>query len=149
DVGENVIIEFVDSCQCGDYHITLDPEEKNALGHTPGGNQRPDALQQDRQNSKQFDRLAQPVALQKNPRLKWGDRPDVRSKISYNLLPFDMRIDFIRAALDKVLVPVTIQVENRNITFESKDGVAHGIVKIDGHVYNITGQVVQAFEDPV
>ena len=149
DVGENVLIEFVDSCQCGDYHITIDPEEKNALKHTPGGNPQPNALVQDRQNSKQFDRLAMLVALYRNPKLKWGDRPDVHSIIRDNLLPFDMRIDFIKAALDKVLVPVTIQVQNRDISFESKDGVAHGTVHVDGRVYNMTGEVVQAFEDTV
>ena len=36
-VGDNIDIEFVDSCQCGDYHMTLDRSEKDALKHTPGG----------------------------------------------------------------------------------------------------------------
>ncbi len=149
DVGEDVIIEFVDSCQCGDYHITLDPEEKNALKHTPGGNQQPDAHQRERQSSREFEKLRQVVELQRNPNLKWGDRPNVSTIVRYNLIPFDMRVDFIKAALDKVLVPVTIQVQNRDVTFESKEGVAHGVINIDGRVYNMTGQVVQPFEDTV
>ena len=35
-VGDNVDIEFVDSCMCGDYHATIDRSEKDALKHTPG-----------------------------------------------------------------------------------------------------------------
>jgi GWxTD domain-containing protein len=149
NIGENVMIEFLDSCQCGEYRMTVDREAKKAFNHTPLGNELPDALQQERQRSKEFDDLEVNAKLQQNPSVKWGDRPDVRSIIRYNLLPFDMRVDFIKASLDKVLVPVTIQVENRDITFEDEKGVAHGIVNIAGHVYNMTGEVVQAFEDAV
>src|SRR5271157_3193986 len=35
-IGENIDIEFVDSCGCGDYHFTIDPNEKDALRNTPG-----------------------------------------------------------------------------------------------------------------
>src|SRR6202047_1184748 len=35
-VGENIDIEFVDTCQCGDYHFTIDRSEKDALLHVPG-----------------------------------------------------------------------------------------------------------------
>ena len=35
-IGENVDIEFVDTCQCGDYHFTIDRSEKDALLHVPG-----------------------------------------------------------------------------------------------------------------
>ena len=36
-IGNEVIIEFVDTCMCNDYHISTDPNEKDALLHTPGG----------------------------------------------------------------------------------------------------------------
>ena len=36
-IGQEVIIEFVDTCMCGDYHMTLDRSEKDALLHTPNG----------------------------------------------------------------------------------------------------------------
>ena len=35
-IGQEVIIEFVDSCMCGDYHMTLDRSEKDALLNVPG-----------------------------------------------------------------------------------------------------------------
>src|SRR3974390_2261524 len=34
-IGSNIIIEFVDTCMCGDYHMTLDRSEKDALLYTP------------------------------------------------------------------------------------------------------------------
>ena len=38
-VGENIDLEFVDTCQCGDYHYTFDRSEKDALLHVPGAGQ--------------------------------------------------------------------------------------------------------------
>src|SRR6266550_1841434 len=34
-VGQEVEIEFVDTCMCGDYHMTMDRSEKDALLYTP------------------------------------------------------------------------------------------------------------------
>ncbi len=44
-VGQEVIIEFVDNCMCGDFHMTLDRGEKDALLHTP--ERRSDAVRAD------------------------------------------------------------------------------------------------------
>ena len=35
-IGDNLDIEFVDTCMCGDYHMTIDRSEKDALKHVPG-----------------------------------------------------------------------------------------------------------------
>src|SRR6202795_1995355 len=35
-IGENIEIEFVDSSGSGEYHISMDPCEKDALAHVPG-----------------------------------------------------------------------------------------------------------------
>jgi GWxTD domain-containing protein len=35
-IGDNIDLEFVDSCQCGDFHFTIDRSEKDALLHVPG-----------------------------------------------------------------------------------------------------------------
>ncbi len=34
-IGQEIIIEFVDTCMCGDYHMTIDRSEKDALKYTP------------------------------------------------------------------------------------------------------------------
>jgi hypothetical protein len=35
-IGDNIDIEFVDTCMCGDYHMTIDRSEKDALKTCPG-----------------------------------------------------------------------------------------------------------------
>ena len=35
-IGDNVDLAFVDTCQCGDYHYTIDPSEKEARAALPG-----------------------------------------------------------------------------------------------------------------
>ena len=171
-IGQEVIIEFVDTCMCGDYHMTMDRSEKDALLYTPnagltlyeqmgmaskadrftgGGLERLGAGPFNTNNqAKQFDRLEQFYKLQKPPAVKFKDLEEVVShKISVNLMPFDVRTDFVRVTGDTVLVPITIQVKNRDITFVNKDGVQRGTVNIFGRVTTLTGKIVQTFEDTV
>ncbi len=171
-VGQEVIIEFVDSCMCGDYHMTLDRSEKDALLNVPGAGltlseQMGTSTKADRfsggglerlgrgpftnsQQSKQFDRLEQFAKLQAPPPVKFKDLEDVvKHKTNYNLMPFDVRADFVRVTGDTVLVPVTIQVKNRDVTFVNKDGVQRGTVNIFGRVTTIGGRTAQTFEDTV
>jgi hypothetical protein len=48
-----------------------------------------------------------------------------------------------------VLVPITVQIKNRDITFVTKDGVSKGYVNILGKVTTIMHKTVQTFEDTV
>src|SRR5207244_11636180 len=73
----------------------------------------------------------------------------VSHKISGNLMPFDVRADSVKVTGDTVLVPVTLQVKNRDITFQNKDGVQRGTVNIFGRVTTLSGRVAQTFEDTV
>ena len=170
-VGQEVIIEFVDTCMCGDYHMTMDRSEKDALLMTPGGGltqyeQMGMARKSDRfngglerlgtgpfsndQQTKHFDRLEQWTKLNKPPTVKFKDLEEIVShKISVNLMPFDVRADFVRVTGDTVLVPVTIQVKNRDVTFVNKDGVQRGTINIFGRVTTLTGRIAQTFEDTV
>src|SRR5256712_4119467 len=171
-VGQEVIIEFVDTCMCGDYHMTMDRSEKDALLMTPNG-----GLTQYEQmgmsskaerfsgagierlgrgpfsndlQTKQFDRLEQWAKLNKPPTVKFKDLEEIVShKISVNLMPFDVRADFVRVTGDTVLVPVTIQAKNRDVTFVNKDGVQRGTINIFGRVTTLTGRIAQTFEDTV
>jgi GWxTD domain-containing protein len=170
-IGQEVIIEFVDTCMCGDYHMTLDRSEKDALLYTPnagltmyeemgmttkaqrfnGGLEKLGAgpFNNDQQ-TKQFDRLERYALLNKPPAVKFKDLEEVvTSKISYNLMPFDVRADFVKVTSDTVLTPVTIQLKNRDITFANKDGIQRGVVNIFGRVTTLSGRVTQTFEDTV
>jgi len=171
-IGQEVMIEFVDTCMCGDYHMTMDRSEKDALKYTPnagltlyeqmgmsskasrftnGGIEQLGASPfNNDQQTKQFDRLEQFAKLQAAPAIKFKDLEEVvRHKITVNLMPFDVRADFVKVTSDTVLVPVTIQIKNRDVTFQNKDGVERGTVNIFGRVTTLTGKIVQTFEDTV
>jgi GWxTD domain-containing protein len=169
-IGQEVIIEFVDTCMCGDYHMTMDRSEKDALLETPnagltlyeqmgmsskasrftgGGLERLGAgPNSSSQQTKQFDRLEQFAKLQAPPPVKFKDLEEiVNTKLITNLMPFDVRSDFVKVTGDTVLVPITIQMKYRDITFSNKDGVQRGTVNIFGRVTTLTGKIVQTFED--
>jgi hypothetical protein len=98
----------------------------------------------------QFERLQQYVALQRPPQIKFKDLETVvNTKISYNLMPFDYRTDFIKITEDTVLTPITIQLQNKDMTFQNKEGVQRAAVNIYGRISTITGRVAQVFEDVV
>ena len=65
------------------------------------------------------------------------------------IFPFDVRTDFVKVTASTVLVPITVQIKNRDITFVTKDGVAKGVVNILGKVTTLTHKTVQTFEDTV
>jgi GWxTD domain-containing protein len=170
-IGQEVIIEFVDDCQCGAYEMTMDRSKKDALLMTPnagltlyeqmgmsnkaqrfnGGLERlgqgPDSASQ---QTKQFERLEQFAKLQAAPKIKFTDlAEEVNSKMILNPMPFDVRADFVKVTSDTVLVPVTIQMRNRDITFVNKDGIQRGTVNIYARLSTLTGKIVQTFEDTV
>jgi len=171
-IGQEVIIEFVDNCMCGEYHMTMDRSEKDALLMTPNAgltmweqmgmsnkSQRfngnglerlglgPDSagLQ-----AKQFDRLEQFAKLQQAPKVKFTDLEEaVNSKVILNPMPFDVHVDFVKVTTDTALVPITIQMKNRDITFVNKEGVQRGTANIFARLTTLTGKIVQTFEDTV
>src|SRR5205823_13061697 len=96
-----------------------------------------------RNQGEQFDRLSQYAALQRPPAVKFKDLEEVvSSHIRYNLMPFDVRADFVKVTADTVLVPITIQIKNRDITFEKQDDVQRGLVNIFGRVTTLTNRIV-------
>ena len=83
-------------------------------------------------------------------RVKFKDLEEVVShKIRYNLLPFDVGVDFVKLTSDTVLMPVTIQVPARSLTWVNKDGLQRATVNIFGRLSTLSGKVVQTFEDTV
>lgn len=172
-VGESVDVEFVDTCMCGDYHMTMNRAEKDALLHVPGGGptlaeSMGQAKRSDRfnggleqlgkgamsgsQGAKEFDRMQQYAKLEAAPLIKFKDLDKFITShkvLTGPFFPFDVRTDFVRVTDDTVLVPITLQIRNRDITYTTKDGVSRGVVNILGRVSTITGRIAQTFEDTV
>jgi hypothetical protein len=65
------------------------------------------------------------------------------------VFPFDVRTDFVKVTEGMDMVPITLQIRNRDITFVTKEGVSKGLVNILVRVTTITGKTVQTFEDTV
>jgi GWxTD domain-containing protein len=172
-IGDNIDIEFVDTCQCGDYHFTIDRSEKDALLRVPGagltqweemgmakkadrfkggGEALGTGPQSSNQNTKEFDRIEMAAKLFAPPPIKFTDLEGFISEhtlLTGPPLPFDVRTDFVRVTDSTVLVPVTVQLRNRDLTFVTKDGVSTATVNILGKVTTLTHKTVQSFEDTV
>src|SRR3974390_2108005 len=171
-VGSNVKIEFVDTTMSGEFRMTMDPSEKDALTYVPGAGltlneQMGLSSKTDRftrtdgthlgtgpgplpESMNEFTRLQQFAALQKPPEVKFKDlQAVVSSNIRYNNLPFQARADYIRITDSTILTTVTIEFQRRALQFKQKDNVSTATVNIFGRITSITGKVVNTFEDPV
>jgi GWxTD domain-containing protein len=173
-IGDNIDLEFVDTCQCGDYHYTIDRSEKDALKNVPnagltqseenGQSKKSDRfsaggleqlgtgpLSAQNQN-KQFDRLDLSAKIMAPPPIKFQDLEQFMATSKVLTGPpflFDVRTDYVKVTNDTIFVPVTVQIKNSDITFETKDGVSIGKVEIQGRVSTMTHKVVQTFGDPL
>jgi len=172
-IGDNIDLEFVDTCQCGDYHFTIDRSEKDALLHVPGAGatqweEMGQAKKTDRfkggmeslglgplasgQQGKEFDRIELAAKIMAPPPIKFTDLDNFISEhkiMSGPVFPFDVRTDYVKVTDSTVLVPVTLQLKNRDITFVTKDGVSKGVVNILIKVTTLTHKTVQSQEDTV
>src|SRR5438876_2390936 len=171
-IGENIILEFVDPSGSGEYHMTMDPSEKDALLHVPGaglslmesmgmaskadrftrsdGTNLPTTMGGQPASMNEFNRLEQFAKVQQAPAVKFKDLEAlVTSRIVRDQVHFAWRTDFLKVTNDTVLVPVTVQVPNSQLSFQSKDGVHSATLNVFGRVSTLTGRVVQTFEEAV
>lgn len=171
-IQENVILEFVDPSSSGEYHLTMDPSEKDALLHVPGaglsllesmgmasktdrftrsdGTNLPTALGGTPASLDEFNRLELYAKVQRPPEVKYKDlEAIVTSHMVRDALKFQYRTDFMKVTSDTVLVPVSVQIPNNQLSFKSKEGVHSAELNIFGRVSTLTDKVVQTFEDPV
>ncbi len=171
-VGTNVIIEFVDTTMSGEYKISLDPEEKDALLYVPGAGltmaeqmgtadktqrfQRTDGThlgtggQPLPESMNEFTRLEQYANLMKPPSIKFKDLDSiVKSNIRYNTLPMQVRVDFIRVTDATVYANISVQFKNNDLSFTTKDKMSQATVNIYGRITTLTRRSVNWFEDTV
>lgn len=170
-VGSDIILEFVDVSGSGEYRLTMDPSEKDALTMIPGaglslmeemglsskvdrftrsdGTRLPKS-QFEPARMQAFERLALHAAVQKPPPVKFKDlEAVVETRISFNLLPFDVRVDFLRVTEDTILVPITISVHKRDLTFKLEEGIHRATVNVFARIHTLSGRPVQTFEDVI
>src|SRR6266853_4160333 len=171
-IGNDVNIEFVDPTMSGEYRMTMDPSEKDALLMVPGagltlmesmgmasktdrftrsdGTHMGTSLGGTPASLNEFTRLELYAKVQRPPEVKYKDLEAlVTSRMVRDQVKFNYRTDFLKVTNDTVLVPVTVQVTNNQLQFKNKDGVYTAQLNIFGRVSTLTNRVVQTFEDSV
>ena len=171
-IGNDINLEFVDRSGSNEYRLTLDPSEKDALLMIPGAGltelesmgmasktdrfSNPDGTNLGRSAGgnaarySMFERLETFVKVQRPPAVKFKDLEEVVNfRLIRNQIHFDYRFDYLRITGDTVLVPITLQIPNKEMTFKAAEGVHSGVLNIFGRITTITGRIVQTFEDVV
>jgi hypothetical protein len=133
--GDDLFFRFVDYCKCGDYRNTSD---KRALFPRPLGEQpAPPGL-------------TVTVKAVSSLQVRFKDLEEIAThKIWLNQVPFQIQTNFLKLTDYAVLVPITIQIQNHDITFTSSEGVERATLQILGRVVTLSGRVVDIFEDTV
>ena len=171
-IGNDVNIEFVDPTMTGEYRMTMDPSEKDALLYVPNAGltlseqmglstktarfQRTDGthlgtpLGGTPASMNEFSRLEQFAKLQKAPPVKFKDLEAlVNTRITFNVLPMLVRVDYVRVTESSVLANVTVQFENKDLQFQAKEGVQRSVINLFGRVTTMTRRPVTTFEKPL
>jgi GWxTD domain-containing protein len=168
-IKENVEIEFVDNTGSGEFHITSDPGEKDALAKVPGaglstlealglstkarrftntnGTTLPAAL--GGSGIDEFENIDTYFKVQRPPEHFNDLSAMVTARIIRNQIHMDYRFDFLRVTRESVLVPITLQVANRDLNFKSKDGLESAVLNLYGRITTLSGRVVQTFEEVI
>ena len=167
-IGNDINIEFVDPTMSGEYHMTMDPSEKDALMYVPNAGltmmeqlgmsnktarfNRTDGTHMGVPESQlpasmqEFERLERFAKLQKPPAVKFKDlEAAVSTHITFNILPIKVQADYIKVTNSSVLTNITMQVENKDLQFQLKDSVQRAALNIYARITTMSRRVVNVF----
>jgi GWxTD domain-containing protein len=169
-VGSGIEIEFVDPTGSGEYRIARSPNEKDALLMVPGGgltlseqlglSDKGDRIagiggagnnSYQREQDSPFARMQLITDLSRAPQVKFNDLASAVNTgvIEENPLNFDFRVDFFRQSDDRVITALTIQTDNKELTFTDSGGLQQARINIFGRITSVAGRRAGVFEDPV
>jgi GWxTD domain-containing protein len=169
-MGNNIILEFVDTTMSGEYRLTMDPSEKDALMYVPNAGltdlesqgitsktdrfTRTDGThlgigsQPLPESMNEFNRLEQYAKIFRPPAIKYLDlEAAVNSTIKYNLLPMKVHVDYIPVTGSSVLTNITIQFDRKDLQFKQKEGISTATVNVYGRITSMSRRPVNYFEE--
>ena len=173
NIGSDILLEFVDPTMTGEYRMTMDPSEKDALLYVPNAGltmaeQMGLSTKADRfsrtdgtrmgtpvggfqgMRYNQFERLQLYAAVQKPPEIKFKDlEAVVDSTIEYNTLPYTVEVQYVKITNENVLTGITVQLQNKDLVFKQDEGLHKAVVNIYGRITTVTRRLAAVFEDPV
>lgn len=164
-VGDDVVLEFVDRSGSGEYRLTTDPNEKDALLYVPNagptfaeqigtstkgarisGIQDPNAPA----SANEFTRLELMANVLRPPRPK--DRAleaVVDSNLRFNMLPMKVRVDYIPVTSGSVFALITMQFDRKDLQFRIQNGTASATVNIYARITTLARRTATWFEAPI
>ncbi len=168
-LGSDVVLEFVDPTFSGEYRLSLNPEEKDALLHVPNAGlllseeagvtkktDRPYFSPGNRNHpllgrlsgDTPFARYERYARVQRPPEIKHKDLKQIVSvDVQTSSVPVQLHADYFRLDDHQALVPVTVQVPNRELSFEREAGVYVARFAVYGVVTSLNNRIVAEFED--
>ncbi|MFZ0430637.1 MAG: GWxTD domain-containing protein [Acidobacteriota bacterium] len=181
-VGDGIEIEFVDTSHTNNYRIAINPDEKDALFWVPGAGQtlaeemgtmsrldrvRTNNLGNPEGGARGVDtafyqrsyrdypmaKLETLFKLSKSPAVKYKDLEKlVTARISYEQLPVQVQSTVLRMTEDHCVVPITLFVPNKDLSFKPLDenpNVLGSDVGVYGQVETLGGRLEYTFEDDI
>jgi GWxTD domain-containing protein len=171
DLGDNLELEFVDPTGSGEYHLTRDPGEKDALAHVPGagpslseilhggskadrfsnsnGTTLPAPLGGVPASQNEFATLDLYFRVMRPPEHFKDMTALVSSRLIGNPIHVDFSVDYLRVTDSSVLVPITLQIPNREMSYRDNQGVQSANLNLYARITSPSGNVVQTFEESI
>ncbi|HWY43378.1 MAG TPA: GWxTD domain-containing protein [Candidatus Sulfotelmatobacter sp.] len=170
-ISDNVELEFVDPSGSGEYHLTRDPGEKDALAHVPGAGSSLSEMLYGASKAQRFSNsngttLPAPIGGVPSDKSEFAMNDlyfrvmqppehlkDMTTLVSTRMLSNPMQVAYdvayLRVTSDSILVPITLQVPNREMGFRGKNGVQSAVLNVYARITTPGGRLVQSFEDTV
>ncbi|RPI27989.1 MAG: GWxTD domain-containing protein [Acidobacteria bacterium] len=173
-LGDDIVLEFVDNTFTDKYQLAVFPWEKDALMQFPGagktlaeetrladradrpglnpgagghGGANPN-LWYRRANDMPFARYEAYAKVQAPPVLRYPDlKQIVKVNIGYSNLTFEAGESYFRLNEDQVLVPITIRIANKQLTFKPNGDYQTARIGLYGIVTSMTQRIAFEFED--
>ena len=176
-VGDDIDVEFVDKSMSGHYQLAMDEMDKDMLTNVPnlgltwselrkGGDKSErlgtryfaneaarraaDPMRTISMRNAPFQRLERLSKLQRPPAIRYKDLENtVNSQIHYDQLPFQVRVDMIKATPSEYLVPVTFYFDRSRLSFKRSGPITGAELSVYGRVETVNKMTVYAFDDDV
>jgi GWxTD domain-containing protein len=174
-VGDGIELEFVDRSNSGEYRLARDKDEKDALMNVPGAGltlaeEMRLARKQDRPyfnpmtlndpnspanigkgaQDQPFAQMERIFIMQRPPDFKFKlPKTEVSAQMSYELLTYDIKTDFLKLTSHMALAPITIELNTSELEFKREQDFNRAKVTIYGKVTTLSNRIAYAWEDEI
>src|SRR5262249_49448377 len=139
-IGQQVSLDFIDTCRCGEYHMRLPPPELDALLRVPYR-----SLTQ--RHTPTIDEIPLYTRAHHPPLPKFRNLEEVvTAKLRVRQFPFNVRTDFLNITHRTVMLAITIGFDETIGKLPSLDQVKPTPIRVYGRVMTMTGHIAETFE---